>query len=104
MTSSYWIFGFIVAKIYDNLNTELNVSGSWWFYGAFCFGGALFALAFVPETKGKSSEQIAKYFSRTSNSSLSANNNYSEDNDSHRPLNGTVAIDEKASSNTCEHV
>ncbi|CAL8101444.1 unnamed protein product [Orchesella dallaii] len=62
MTSAYWIFGFIVSKTYENIKIGFRESGSFWFYGAFCLGGALFSLMFVPETKGKSSEEIIKHF------------------------------------------
>lgn len=65
MTSSYWIFGFIVAKTYDSLKAMLQTSGSFFLYGGCCLGGAVFAALFVPETKGKSSEEIMKYFGAT---------------------------------------
>lgn len=63
MTSAYWIFGFIVAKTFINLESALKASGSFWFYGAFCLLGFIFTLFIVPETKGKSSEEILHYFS-----------------------------------------
>lgn len=62
MTSAYWIFGFIVAKTFNDLESVLKTSGSFWFYGAFCLVGFIFSLFFVPETKGKSSEEILHYF------------------------------------------
>jgi len=35
-------------------------------YGSICLVGAIFTAIAVPETKGKSSEEIQAYFSRTS--------------------------------------
>ncbi len=67
MTSAYWIFGFIVAKTFNDLELLLNTSGCFWFYGAFCLAGFLFSLFFVPETKGKSSEEILRYFGGKAN-------------------------------------
>lgn len=62
MTTSYWIFGFIVAKTFEDLSSKINLSGSFWFYAAFSFGGFIFSLLLVPETKGKSSEDIMAHF------------------------------------------
>ena len=39
-------------------------SGTFWLYGAICLAGGLFTFFFVPETKGKSIEEIQKIFSK----------------------------------------
>lgn len=62
MTTSYWIFGFLVAKTFEDLSIGIHRSGCFWFYAACSFGGFIFSLLFVPETKGKSSEEIMAHF------------------------------------------
>ncbi len=40
----------------------LGASGTFWLYGVVCLIGATFTFIFVPETKGKSIEEIQKLF------------------------------------------
>ena len=40
----------------------LGASGTFWMYGVICFLGGVFTLVFVPETKGKTIEEIQKIF------------------------------------------
>jgi len=38
-------------------------SGSYWFYGAISAAGVVFVLLLVPETKGKTPEEMKRHFS-----------------------------------------
>lgn len=42
------------------LNEWLKASGTFWLYGGICLAGFFFILRRLPETKGKSLEQIEK--------------------------------------------
>lgn len=60
--TSLSIFGgllsFAVARGYQLLKDLLGLCGVFWIFAAVAFGGALFSLIFVPETKGKSLREI----------------------------------------------
>lgn len=53
-----WILAFVVTKLYSDLKVAMNVSGTFWLYSIFCFIGIFFVYYIVPETKGKSLEEI----------------------------------------------
>ena len=59
-----FITGFIVAKTFVDLKESLLLgeAGTFWLYGAVCLVGAIFTLAFVPETRNKSMEEIQQFF------------------------------------------
>jgi len=59
-----FITGFIVAKTFVDLKESLLLgeAGTFWLYGAVCLVGAVFTLAFVPETRNKSMEEIQQFF------------------------------------------
>jgi len=56
--SALWIACFGVTYTFPILNARLGAAGTFWCYGIFCFIGLLFIAKCVPETKGKSLEQI----------------------------------------------
>uniref|UniRef100_A0A6B0VB77 Putative glucose transporter n=1 Tax=Ixodes ricinus TaxID=34613 RepID=A0A6B0VB77_IXORI len=58
--------GFVVVKEYHNMQEFMGTDGTYWMFGAViaaCFFAVLF---FVPETKGKSLEEIERLFKKTS--------------------------------------
>ena len=55
-----WIACFILTYTFPILKTLLGVSVTFWIYAAICAGGFLVILLRLPETKGKSLEQIEK--------------------------------------------
>jgi len=58
-----FITGFIVSKTFvDLIQSDLNESGTFWFYGIVCFVGGLFTFIMVPETRNKSIEEIQDMF------------------------------------------
>ena len=56
--SSLWIACFVLTYTFPILEHRLGTGNTFWIYSAFCACGFLFVRAFVPETKGKSLEQI----------------------------------------------
>jgi sugar porter (SP) family MFS transporter len=59
-TTSLWIACFVLTYTFPILNKMLNASGTFWLYSFICLSGFLFILKKLPETKGKSLEQIEK--------------------------------------------
>lgn len=59
-TTSLWIACFVLTYTFPMLNRVLHASGTFWLYGLICLSGFLFILKKLPETKGKSLEEIEK--------------------------------------------
>ncbi|HEX7583399.1 MAG TPA: MFS transporter, partial [Prolixibacteraceae bacterium] len=59
-TTALWIACFMLTYTFPILNKLLHASGTFWLYGLICFSGFLFILKNLPETKGKSLEEIEK--------------------------------------------
>jgi SP family arabinose:H+ symporter-like MFS transporter len=57
-TFTLWAACFILTYTFPLLNQLLNASGTFWLYGFICVLGFLFILKRLPETKGKSLEEI----------------------------------------------
>ena len=57
-TTALWIACFILTYSFPVLNKMLHASGTFWLYGFICFSGFLFILKKLPETKGRSLEEI----------------------------------------------
>lgn len=53
---------FIVTKTFVDMQREMTHAGVFWFYGAISFTGILFGLFVLPETKGRTSDQIQALF------------------------------------------
>lgn len=58
--SALWIACFILTYTFPVLNGALGPAGTFWLYSVICAGGFVFILLRVPETKGKSLEQIER--------------------------------------------
>jgi SP family xylose:H+ symportor-like MFS transporter len=58
--SALWIACFILTFMFPILRTAVGMAGTFWLYSAICFAGFVFIYLRVPETKGKSLEQIEK--------------------------------------------
>jgi sugar porter (SP) family MFS transporter len=58
--SSLWIACFILTYTFPLLNKSLGAHGTFWLYAAICVLGFLFIRWRLPETKGKSLEQIER--------------------------------------------
>jgi len=59
-TTALWIACFILTFTFPILNNLLNASGTFWLYSFICLAGFLFILKKLPETKGKTLEEIEK--------------------------------------------
>ena len=57
-TTSLWIACTILTFTFPFLNQNLNSFGSFWLYAAICVAGFIFIKTKLPETKGKSLEQV----------------------------------------------
>ncbi|KAL2723977.1 hypothetical protein V1478_008490 [Vespula squamosa] len=53
-----WIVAFIVTKTFVNLNDTIHIYGTFWLFSLVCAIAIGFVLFVVPETKGKTLEQI----------------------------------------------
>ena len=62
-TATMWLMSFVVSKINVNLQTVLGYSGTYFLYGSLCTLGTVYIIFGVPETKGKTPEEILDYFS-----------------------------------------
>jgi MFS transporter, SP family, xylose:H+ symportor len=56
--SALWTACFILTFTFPMLTQRLDTAGTFWLYSAICLAGLLFILLRVPETKGKTLEQI----------------------------------------------
>jgi MFS transporter, SP family, xylose:H+ symportor len=63
--SALWLASFLLTFTFPILNHRLGMAGTFWIYGAICMAGFLFVLARVPETKGKTLEEIEGDLART---------------------------------------
>ncbi len=58
--SALWIACFLLTFTFPILNAKLGSSGTFWLYGLICVLGCVFIFFKLPETKGKSLEQIER--------------------------------------------
>lgn len=59
-TFALWIACFVLTYTFPLLNKGLGAAGTFWVYAAICMLGFVFILIKLPETKGKSLEEIEK--------------------------------------------
>ncbi|MEG1577111.1 MAG: MFS transporter, partial [Clostridium sp.] len=55
-----WLACFLLTYTFPLLNEWLGASGTFWIYGGICLAGFFFIRTQLPETKGKSLEEIEK--------------------------------------------
>jgi len=58
--SALWIACFVLTYTFPILNSKLGSAGTFWLYAAICAAGFVFIKVKLPETKGKSLEQIER--------------------------------------------
>ncbi|XP_068560050.1 solute carrier family 2, facilitated glucose transporter member 8 [Cebidichthys violaceus] len=61
-----WSMAFLVTKTFQDMMGLLTSAGTFWLFASFCILNVVFTIAFVPETKGKTLEQIEATFRGTS--------------------------------------
>ncbi|TXG39539.1 sugar porter family MFS transporter [Seonamhaeicola maritimus] len=59
-TVSLWLASFLLTYTFPLLNWALGASGTFWLYGIICLFGFLFIRKMLPETKGKTLEEIER--------------------------------------------
>lgn len=59
-TVSLWLASFLLVYTFPLLNSLLKASGTFWLYGVICVAGFIFIYKKLPETKGKSLEEIER--------------------------------------------
>lgn len=69
-----WLMAFVVTKFYSDVESAFGTHTTFWIFSVICGIAIAFVFLFVPETKGKTLEQIQI---ELGSSSPSANNNYS---------------------------
>ncbi len=57
-TFALWVACFILTYTFPLLNKSMGAAGTFWVYAVVCFAGFIFILKNLPETKGKSLEEI----------------------------------------------
>lgn len=57
-----WAANFIFALTFLNLTEAIGTSFTFWLYGLFSIVAWFFVKAMVPETKGRSLEEIQQYW------------------------------------------
>ncbi|KAL6465473.1 hypothetical protein MHYP_G00256060 [Metynnis hypsauchen] len=60
-----WTCAFIVTKSFHNLIDLITSAGTFWMFSILCALNVIFTIFFVPETKGKTLEEIQAHFKRT---------------------------------------
>jgi SP family xylose:H+ symportor-like MFS transporter len=58
--AALWVASFVLTYTFPLLNQRLGTGGTFFAYGAICLVGAAFVFMAIPETKGRSLEQIEK--------------------------------------------
>lgn len=61
-TLTNWGVAFIITLTYDNMKTAMHEYGTFWFFGAVCTLSTIFCVTVLPETKGKTVQEIVAYF------------------------------------------
>jgi len=57
-----WFLAFVITKSFASLQAMFGMSAAFWLFGACCLVGIVWVLRCVPETKGKSLEDIELSF------------------------------------------
>jgi len=63
-TLSNWLLVFIVTNRFPSMQAGLTPQGTYWFFGGWCFLGFVFVYLLMPETKGKTLEEIEALFDK----------------------------------------
>lgn len=58
--TALWIVCFILTRTFPVLDTSFGSAETFWLYAGICVLGFFFILAKLPETKGKTLEQIER--------------------------------------------
>ena len=62
VTCANWTFVIIITGLFRNYKDAIHSWGVFWSFGLVCFFGIIYVAVFIPETKGKSLEEIERSF------------------------------------------
>ena len=57
-----WLCAFIVVKFYVKMEDSMHPYGCYWFFAACCLVSVIYVYIFMPETKGKTLEEVEELF------------------------------------------
>ena len=60
-----WLFTGLLTGFYQNFEEAFGIYTAWWSFALISFGGMLFVFFFIPETKGRTLEELEMYFKDT---------------------------------------
>lgn len=55
---SNWLFAFLVTKFFTSLVSAIYIYNTFWLFTLFSILGTFFVIAIIPETKGKTMDEI----------------------------------------------
>jgi len=61
-TSFNWLLAFVVTKTFEDFINLVGIHMCFGFFAAVCLVGFVFCLLFVPETKGKTLDEIQRLY------------------------------------------
>jgi hypothetical protein len=62
-TATTWFFNFILGVTWPSMRAAFTTQGAFAWYASWCLIGWVFVLLFMPETKGKTLEELDQVFS-----------------------------------------
>ena len=71
-TSFNWLVSFLVSQFIPDIGDAIGASSCYFIFSAICLLGTVFTILFVPETKGKSEDEIKHLFSTKGSTTLSS--------------------------------
>jgi sugar porter (SP) family MFS transporter len=63
-TTTLWIASALLVLLFPLIKEWIQISGAFWLYALICVGGFLFIRSRLPETKGRSLEEIEEVFKK----------------------------------------
>lgn len=64
LTALNYIFAFLANKTFLNMVATFTLNGTFWFYSAVAFTAVLVLYFILPETEGRTIEEVQKFFDR----------------------------------------
>ncbi|XP_066589351.1 facilitated trehalose transporter Tret1-like [Prorops nasuta] len=68
-----WLFAFVITKFSTNINQAFGFYTTFWIFATFCLLSVLFTIFILPETKGKSLQEIQDELNGVKNSMMIPN-------------------------------
>ena len=65
--ASFWFWSFCFNATFPYLKSNVGLHITFWTYGSLSIIGSVATFVFIPETKNKSSEEVASFFDEAEN-------------------------------------